>query len=152
MWHHFFPLLFPKDSESLKILDIRLREVGAKRPLNGTSKPRSLSGLWTNFISYKSLSSNYHHRKYKWNPYKSARPIGAELTFPAKCSNCRSTRKHRSPRPSRIWSETSRAPPSMMWRRHHQMHTNLLETVPVLLPQRTAPQLRARVPLKVLHQ
>ena len=32
------PLLFPKDSESLKILDIRLREVGAKRPLNGTSK------------------------------------------------------------------------------------------------------------------
>ena len=38
MWDNFFPLLFPKDSESLKILDIRLREVGAKRPLNGTSK------------------------------------------------------------------------------------------------------------------
>ena len=38
MWHHFFPLLFPKDSESLKIFDIWLREVGAKRPLNGTSK------------------------------------------------------------------------------------------------------------------
>ena len=33
MLDHFFPLLFPKDSESLKIL-----EVGAKRPLNGTSK------------------------------------------------------------------------------------------------------------------
>ena len=38
MLDHFFPLLFPKDSESLKIFDIRLREVGAKRPLNGTSK------------------------------------------------------------------------------------------------------------------
>ena len=38
MLDHFFPLLFPKDSESLKILDIRLWEVGAKRPLNGTSK------------------------------------------------------------------------------------------------------------------
>ena len=38
MLDHFFPLLFPKDSESLKILDIRLREVGAKRRLNGTSK------------------------------------------------------------------------------------------------------------------
>ena len=38
IWDHFFPLLFPKDSESLKILDIRLWEVGAKRPLNGTSK------------------------------------------------------------------------------------------------------------------
>ena len=38
MWHHFFPLLFPKDSESLKILNIRLREVGAKRPLNSTSR------------------------------------------------------------------------------------------------------------------
>ena len=37
MLDHFFPLLFPKDSESLKIFDIRLREVGAKRPLNGTS-------------------------------------------------------------------------------------------------------------------
>jgi hypothetical protein len=33
MLDHFFPLLFPKDSESLKIL-----EVGAKRPLKGTSK------------------------------------------------------------------------------------------------------------------
>ena len=36
--NHFFPLLFPKNSESLKIFDIPLREVGAKRPLNGTSK------------------------------------------------------------------------------------------------------------------
>ena len=38
MLDHFFPLLVPKDSESLKIFDIRLWEVGAKRPLNGTSK------------------------------------------------------------------------------------------------------------------
>ena len=30
MLDHFFPLLYPKDSESLKILDIRLREVGTK--------------------------------------------------------------------------------------------------------------------------
>ena len=29
MLDHYFPLLFSKDSESLKILDIRLREVGA---------------------------------------------------------------------------------------------------------------------------
>ena len=32
---HYFS---PKDSEYLKILDIRLREVGAKTRLNGTSK------------------------------------------------------------------------------------------------------------------
>ena len=38
IWDHFFPLLFPKDSESLNILDIRLQKVGAKRRLNGTSK------------------------------------------------------------------------------------------------------------------
>ena len=38
MLDHFFPLLFPKNSESPKILDIRFREVGAKRPLSGTSK------------------------------------------------------------------------------------------------------------------
>ena len=37
MLDNFFPLLFPKDSKSIKILDIRLREVGAKRPVNGTS-------------------------------------------------------------------------------------------------------------------
>ena len=30
MLDHFFPLLFPKDSESLQILDIQLWEVGAK--------------------------------------------------------------------------------------------------------------------------
>ena len=35
------PLLtvtFPKDSKSLKFLDIQPQEMGAKRPLNGTSK------------------------------------------------------------------------------------------------------------------
>ena len=42
MLDHFFPLLFPKDSESLKILDIRFREMGAKRPLNGTSKVKKV--------------------------------------------------------------------------------------------------------------
>ena len=50
IWDHFFPLLFPKDSESLKILDIRLREVGAKRRLNGTSK----------------VNRRTHTRKYIW--------------------------------------------------------------------------------------
>jgi hypothetical protein len=42
MLDHFFPLLFPMDYESLKILDIRLWEVGAKRPLKGTSKVKKL--------------------------------------------------------------------------------------------------------------
>jgi hypothetical protein len=42
MLDHFFPLFFPKDSESLKILDIRLWEVGAKRPLKGTSKMKKM--------------------------------------------------------------------------------------------------------------
>ena len=38
MGDHFFPLLFPKDSESLKILDIQLREVGAKLYLKKVNK------------------------------------------------------------------------------------------------------------------
>ena len=38
IWDHFFSLLFPKDSENLKSLDIGLREVGAKRRLNGVNK------------------------------------------------------------------------------------------------------------------
>ena len=48
MSDHFFPLLFPKDSESLKILDIRPWEVGAKRPLNGTSKVNRQTHTQTN--------------------------------------------------------------------------------------------------------
>ena len=40
IWDHFFPLLFPKYSKSLKNLDIPLWEVGAKRHLDGTSKVR----------------------------------------------------------------------------------------------------------------
>ena len=43
MLEPFFPLLFPKDSESVKILDIRLWEMGAKRPLKGTSKVKNES-------------------------------------------------------------------------------------------------------------
>ena len=38
IWDHFLPLLFPKNSEYLKSLGIGLREVGAKRPLNGVRK------------------------------------------------------------------------------------------------------------------
>ena len=40
IWDHFFPFFSPKDYESLKILDIRLREVGAKRPLKKTKNQR----------------------------------------------------------------------------------------------------------------
>ena len=35
IWDHFFPLLFPNDSEYLKCLDIGLWEVGTKRLLSG---------------------------------------------------------------------------------------------------------------------
>ena len=50
---HFFPLLFPKDSESLKILDIRHREMGAKRPLNGTSKVNRQTHTQTDISTYR---------------------------------------------------------------------------------------------------
>ena len=40
IWDHFFPSLFPKNSQSLKILDIRLREVGAKRQFKKTKNRR----------------------------------------------------------------------------------------------------------------
>ena len=38
IWDPFFPLFFPKDSESLKKLDIQLLEEGAKIRSNSTSK------------------------------------------------------------------------------------------------------------------
>ena len=48
IWDPFFSLLFSRDSKSLKILDIRLQEVGAKRRLNGTSKVNTLTETRTN--------------------------------------------------------------------------------------------------------
>ena len=49
---HFFQLLFPKDSESLKTLDIGLQKVRAKRRLNGASKVNRNTDrqthIWTN--------------------------------------------------------------------------------------------------------
>ena len=38
IWDHLFPLLFTKDFESLKNVDIQLWEVGATRRFNGTSE------------------------------------------------------------------------------------------------------------------
>ena len=38
VWEHFFLFLSHKDSENLKSLDIGLREMGAKRRLNGVKK------------------------------------------------------------------------------------------------------------------
>ena len=57
MWHHFFPLLFPKDSESLKILDIQIREGGAKRPLNGTSKVNRRTDRHTDGRTFRLIES-----------------------------------------------------------------------------------------------
>ena len=62
MLDHFFPLLFPNDSESLKILDIRLREVGAKRPLNGTSKVNGETDTHTHTQTDKSTYRKHRPR------------------------------------------------------------------------------------------
>ena len=54
---HFFPLLFPKDSEYLTILDIGLLEVGAKKPLNRVRKcdeqTDKQTNKHTNILTYK---------------------------------------------------------------------------------------------------
>ena len=57
MWDHFFPLLFSKDSKSLKILDMRLREVGAKSRLNGTSKVNTQTNTHTNILTNRLIES-----------------------------------------------------------------------------------------------
>ena len=53
-WDHFFPLFFPKDSESQKILDLWQWEVGAKWHLNGTSKVNTRTNTRTNRQTDKS--------------------------------------------------------------------------------------------------
>ena len=57
MLDHFFPLLIPKDSESLKILDIQLWEVGAKRLLNGTSKVNRQTHRQTHRRTFRLIES-----------------------------------------------------------------------------------------------
>ena len=60
MLDHFFPLLFPKDSESQRILDIRLWEVGAKRPVKGTSKVKKLEKK--NFFFCAAILDNFKQK------------------------------------------------------------------------------------------
>ena len=57
MLDHFIPLLFPKDLESLKIFYIRLWEVGAKRPLNGTLKVNGQTHAQTNRRTFRLIES-----------------------------------------------------------------------------------------------
>ena len=57
MRDNFFPLLFPKDSESLKILDIQLWAGGAKRPLNCTSKVNRQTDKQTNIWTFRLIES-----------------------------------------------------------------------------------------------
>ena len=57
IWDHFFPLLFPKDSESLKILYIRLRKVGGKRRLISTSKVNTHTDGQTDRRTFRLIES-----------------------------------------------------------------------------------------------
>ena len=71
IWDHFFQLLFPKDSKSLKILNIRLREVGAKRCLNSTSKVNTQTDKQTD-----SQTDRQTDRQTDISTYRKHRPRG----------------------------------------------------------------------------
>ena len=51
IWDHFFPLVFPMDSENLKGLDIGLREVGAISRLNGVNKGERKKSIKKTFFA-----------------------------------------------------------------------------------------------------
>ena len=57
IWDHLFPLLFPKDSKSLKNLDIQLREMGAKRRFNVTSKVNTRTDGHTHTQTFRLIKS-----------------------------------------------------------------------------------------------
>ena len=60
IWDHSFHYFSPKDSKSIKILDIQLREMGAKRPLKGTSKVNTQTDRQTN--KHMDISTYRKHR------------------------------------------------------------------------------------------
>ena len=59
----FFSLLFPKDYESLKILDIRLWEVGTKKRLNGTSKVNTQTDGHTDRRTHRQTDGHFDLQK-----------------------------------------------------------------------------------------
>ena len=69
MWDHFFPLLLPNDSKSLKNLDIRLWEVGAKRRWNDISKVNT----WTNRQTNR--QANKHMDKLTYRQHRLRGPM-----------------------------------------------------------------------------
>ena len=87
MLDHFFSLLFPKDSESLKILHIRLREVGAKRPLNVTSKVNTQTNTQADISTYRK-----HRPRAKNSHFTAFGSFGQSIScccsrrFPSSCS------------------------------------------------------------------
>ena len=73
---HFFPLLFPKDSENFKSFDIGFWEVGAQRRLNGVNKwenplkklfllRRLYTLLWAKVFKSETTSFHYLFQKSK---------------------------------------------------------------------------------------
>ena len=78
IWDPFFSLVFPKDMENLKSLDIGLREVGAKIRLNEVNKGEKnpykyffataiLDHFWAKIVKSKTTSFHYFSPKI-WNP------------------------------------------------------------------------------------
>ena len=61
IWDHFLPLVFPKDSENLKSLDIGLQEVEAKRHINGMNKlKKSVKNFFCHCDFLPFLSKSFH--------------------------------------------------------------------------------------------
>ena len=111
IWDHFFPLLFPKDSESLKILDIQLREVGAKRHLNGTSKVNTQTNKHTD--RQTDISTYRKHRPrglmlWKSKFVKQEIFSSWERSSPDLISRARRSSLSRTPQQHRWWSVTVR--------------------------------------------
>ena len=105
IWDHFYPLLFPKDSVSLKILDIRLCEVGAKRRLNGTSKVNKRTNRWTD-----GRTDRQTDRQTDISTYRNHRPSGPMLR-----KNCTQWRRQTDRRTWRLLDNSAELVKILTW-------------------------------------
>ena len=111
---HFFPLLFPKDSENLNFLDIGLRKVGEKKTFKWSEQMKKSVKHFLSITFYQGfhISKKFGHRTLGSGGEKKRETEWDSVTdkHTDRHTNMLTYRKNR-PRGSILWKRPSTPPP-----------------------------------------